>query len=207
MKQKERQRKLASIPIATITLVIINVLVFLVTDIMSMGGSYYLIEHGAVGYDPVLNHHEFHRLITNMFLHADEEHLFGNMLSLVVLGYYLEEYLGHLRFVILYFCTGFIADCASMVYNMMQMDLTTSIGASGAIFGLLGGYVFLVWHLYQQQQEVNFRRLILAIVISFYGSIGNQSINVMAHAGGFLSGMPCTALLNLTRNRKGRKKA
>lgn len=206
MNRKTIQRKLESIPIITIVLVTINVLVFLVTDFTGMTGSYYLIEHGSLGYDPVLNHHEIYRLFTHMFLHADEEHLLNNMLMLSVLGYYMEEYLGHLRFVILYFCTGFIAACTSMVYNMMHMNLTPSIGASGAIFGLMGGYVFLVWHLRQQNQQVDPRRLLLAVAISFYGGINSQGIDVMAHAGGFLSGMPCTALLDLTRNRKGRKK-
>ncbi|MDE6566426.1 MAG: rhomboid family intramembrane serine protease [Lachnospiraceae bacterium] len=206
MNIKSTQRKLELIPIVTIILVAINVLVFLVTDAMNMKGSYYLIEHGALGYDPVLNHHELHRLLTHMFLHADEEHLLNNMLMLAVLGYYMEEYMGHLRFLILYFCTGFIAACTSMVYNMMHMYLTPSIGASGAIYGLLGSYIFLVWHLRQQQQSVDPRRLLLAVAICFYGGVNSQEIDVMAHAGGFLSGMPCAALLNLTRNKKGRKK-
>lgn len=204
MNKKEIQRKLESVPIATIILVSVNVLVFLITDLMNMTGSYYLIEHGSLGYDPILNRHELHRLITHMFLHADEGHLLNNMLMLAVLGYYMEEYLGHLRFVILYFCTGFIAACTSMVYNMLHMNLTPSIGASGAIFGLMGSYVFLIWHLRQQQQQVNPRRLLLAVAISFYGGVNSQGIDVMAHAGGFLSGMPCAALLNLTR-KTGRK--
>ncbi len=203
---KAMQRKLKHIPLMTIILVAINVIVFLITDVMGMSGSYYLIEHGALGYDPVLNHHELHRLLTHMFLHADEDHLLNNMLMLAILGYYMEEYLGHIRFLILYFCTGFIAACTSMVYNMMQMDLTPSIGASGAIFGLMGSFVFLIWHLRQQQQSIDPRRLLLAIAISFYGGINSLEIDMMAHAGGFLSGMPCAALLNLTRNRKGRNK-
>lgn len=206
MNIKSIRRKLDRIPIATIVLIAANVLIFLVTDIMNMKGSYYLIEHGSLGYDPILNHHELHRLFTHMFLHADEGHLLNNMLMLAVLGYYMEEYLGHTRFLILYFCTGFIAACTSMVYNMMQMDLTPSIGASGAIFGLMGSFVFLVWHLRQQQQSVDPRRLLLAVAISFYGGVSSQGIDMMAHAGGFLSGMPCAALLSLTRNRKGRNK-
>ena len=206
MNIKSIRRKLDRIPIATIVLIAANVLIFLVTDIMSIKGSYYLIDHGSLGYDPVLRHHELHRLFTHMFLHADEGHLLNNILMLAVLGYYMEEYLGHIRFLILYFCTGFIAACTSMVYNMMQMDLTPSIGASGAIFGLMGSFVFLVWHLRQQQQSVDPRRLLLAVAISFYGGVSSQGIDMMAHAGGFLSGMPCAALLSLTRNRKGRNK-
>lgn len=206
MNIKSIRRKLERMPIATILLTAVNVIVFLITDMMSITGSYYLIEHGSLGYNSVLNHHELYRLVTHMFLHADEEHIFNNMLMLVVLGYYMEEYLGHLRFLILYFCSGFIAACTSMVYNMMQMNLTPSIGASGAIFGLMGGFIFLVWHLRQQQEQVDPRRLLLAVVISFYGGASSQGIDMMAHAGGFLSGIPCAALLSLTRNRKGRNK-
>lgn len=206
MNIKSIRRKLERIPVATIILVAVNVMVFLITDVMAMKGSYSWIEHGSLGFDPILNHHELYRLLTHLFLHANEEHLLNNMLMLAILGYYMEEDLGHLRFLILYFCTGIIAACTSMVYNMMQMDFTPSIGASGAIFGLMGGFVFLIWHLRQQQQPVDPRRLLLAVAISFYGGVNSQGIDMMAHAGGFLSGMPCAALLHLTRNRKGRNK-
>ncbi len=211
MRTKDLKRKLERIPVVTITLIGINVLVFLILDVLSISDHLYfidpyysLISYGSLGYDRVLNHHEFYRLITHMFLHGDEGHLFNNMLMLATLGYYMEEYLGHIRFGILYFCSGLIAAVTSMVYNMMQMDLTPSIGASGAIFGLMGGFVFMIWHQRQQQVEIDPRRLLLAVAISFYGGISSQGIDMAAHAGGFLSGIPFAALLNLTRYRKGR---
>lgn len=198
---KSIKRKLDQIPIITIVLVAINVLIFLITDLTTLGKTF-LLEQGALGYSQIMHQHQFYRIITHMFLHMDQGHIFNNMLMLVALGYYIEEYLGHKRFLILYFCCGFLAGCTSIVYNMIQMDVTTSIGASGATFGLLGSFIYILW---RNQQGLNIQRLGLVLVVSFYGGFSQGGIDNAAHVGGFLLGIPCIALLDLTRNRKGRK--
>lgn len=80
-------------------------------------------------------------LVTSMFLHAGWLHLLGNMLFLWVFGGNVEDRLGHTRFLLLYFLAGFIA---AFIQVLMSIDsFAPIIGASGAIAGVLGGYLFL----------------------------------------------------------------
>lgn len=205
MNLKPIKRKLDRLPIITAVLTGINVLMFLITDLIPGVGSVFF-EYGSLGYQNVIHQHQFYRLITHMFLHLDQDHIFSNILLLVMLGYYIEDYLGHTRFLILYFCCGFLAGCTSIVYNMIYMDPTTSLGASGAVFGLMGSYIYMIWRNQQGQQVMDIRRLAFVLVIIFYGGFSQGGIDNAAHVGGFLCGIPCVAILDLTRNRKGRKK-
>jgi rhomboid family protein len=80
-------------------------------------------------------------LVSSMFLHAGWLHLLGNMLFLWVFGGNVEDRLGHARFFLLYFLAGFVAAFTQVFVSMDS--LVPLIGASGAIAGVLGGYLFL----------------------------------------------------------------
>ena len=92
------------IPVMTLLLILINVVVYLYVEFH--GSSYdaeYMIKMGAV-YEPyIVQRHEYYRLITHFFLHFGFDHLFNNMISLLILGYSLEKVTGKIRFLILYF--------------------------------------------------------------------------------------------------------
>lgn len=92
-----------------------------------------------------------------------------------------------------------------MVYNMIQNDPTPSAGASGAIFGAIGGLVFVVWHMHRSQRSYDLRRVLFMAALSLYTGFASQSVDNAAHVGGFVSGFLITGLLLLTLNRKGRK--
>lgn len=201
MNMKQIKRKLDKVPIITIVLVSVNALIFMISDLTPLGGQF-LYDYGELGYYPVIYQHQFYRIITCMFLHQGSDHIFNNMMMLITLGYYLENYLGHSRFLVLYFSSGFLAGCTSIVYNMIQMDTTPSVGASGATFGLMGAFIYILW---RHQQELDIRYIVLALIVSFYNGFNLNGIDTAAHVGGFLFGIPCIALLDLTRNRKGRK--
>lgn len=203
MKNRWKTKTGKPFPIVTIALIAINVIVFLFTDLFFWGSNWFM-EKGAEGYDPVLHDHEYYRMITSMFLHANLDHIFNNMLLLGVLGYYIEEELGHIRFFILYFCSGLLAGGTSMVYNMTQMNLVTSIGASGAIFGLMGGLAALIWHLHREDRKISFSRLALMIFLCLYCGFASEGTDNAAHVGGFLSGIVLTTLLYPNLFRKGR---
>ena len=94
------------IPVMTLLLILINVVVYLYVEIH--GSSYdaeYMIKMGAV-YEPyIVQRHEYYRLITHFFLHFGFDHLFNNMISLLILGYSLEKVTGKIRFFKFYtFC-------------------------------------------------------------------------------------------------------
>jgi rhomboid family protein len=80
-------------------------------------------------------------LVSSMFLHAGWLHLLGNMLFLWVFGGNVEDRLGHTRFFLLYFLSGFVAAFTQVFISIDS--LAPIIGASGAIAGVLGGYLFL----------------------------------------------------------------
>lgn len=80
-------------------------------------------------------------LVSSMFLHAGWLHLLGNMLFLWVFGGNVEDRLGHIRFFVLYFLAGFIAAFTQVFISIDSF--APVIGASGAIAGVLGGYLFL----------------------------------------------------------------
>jgi membrane associated rhomboid family serine protease len=84
-------------------------------------------------------------LITSMFMHGGIAHIFGNMLFLLIFGDNLENKLGHLRYLLFFLLTGILASLAH-VFTTVYLDQSTlipTLGASGAISGVLGGYILL----------------------------------------------------------------
>ena len=106
------------IPVVTIILAAINVLAYGYVE--WKGSSYdaeFMLQMGAV-YEPfILENHEYYRLITHFFLHFGFEHLVNNMVSLIILGYALENVMGRVRYIVLYFLSGILAGVTSIVYN------------------------------------------------------------------------------------------
>ena len=189
------------IPVMTLILVLINVAVYLYVEFS--GSSYdaeYMIQMGAV-YDPlVLQNHEFFRLITHFFLHFGFDHLFNNMISLLILGYSLEQVTGKMRFVILYFLSGILAGVASIVYNIYVGQETVSCGASGAIYGLMGALLVLLIVGNRGRLSSEVPRYILYIGISIYSGMQDPTIDNAAHVGGFVAGvLICLVMTRFTR--------
>ncbi len=180
----------------TTLLVLVNVLIFFLTDWSELIlDSYRLIDRGAAYWKAVVYDHEYYRILTAMFLHNDLDHVFNNMLSLFFIGTYIEQQTGRLRFLIIYFSSGILAGCTSMVYNMLQSADVSSVGASGAVFGLMGALLILVLAQNKANQQINPRRLLLIIFISLYSGFTSQNTDNAAHIGGFLAGIFITALL------------
>jgi membrane associated rhomboid family serine protease len=147
-------------------------------------------------------------LFTSMFMHGGIAHIFGNMLFLWIFGDNIEDRLGHVRYVIFYLLCGLIASLAHVfttaAFAGEQADmLVPSLGASGAISGVLGGYILL--HPSRRVTVILFRFLTdvpawVAIgiwfafqLISGLGMLGQGSqqggVAYAAHIGGFLAGL------------------
>ena len=148
-----------------------------------------MIQMGAI-YDPlVIQNHEFYRLITHFFLHFGFEHLFNNMISLLILGYSLEQVMGKGRFISLYFLSGILAGITSIVYNMYVGQETISCGASGAIYGLMGALLVMLVVGSRGRFSSEVPRYLLYIGISIYSGMQDTSIDNAAHIGGFVAGV------------------
>ncbi|GCE05529.1 rhomboid family intramembrane serine protease [Dictyobacter aurantiacus] len=145
-----------------------------------------LIRYGAKENDLILQG-QYWRFLTPIFLHANLLHIGLNMLNLVVLGTFLERLVGHLRFLLIYVITGIISIIASFVF---APDVI-SVGASGAIFGLVGAYsIFVLIHRRAFPRGGLMALLWLVIIIGINLGFGFMMANVdnNAHLGGFISG-------------------
>lgn len=140
-------------------------------------------------------------LLTAMFMHGSWMHLLGNMLYLFIFGDNLEHRLGWKRYLIFYLLTGIIASLSHVLstYFLQQSTITPSLGASGAISGVLGGYMLLfpklkVKAIFLYQIIVIPAALALGIWIAFQivsGMLsgGGGGVAYAAHIGGFVAGL------------------
>jgi membrane associated rhomboid family serine protease len=139
-------------------------------------------------------HGEWWRLFTAMFLHASFFHLAVNMYSLFFVGSIMEQLIGRWRFLLLYLASGLAGSAGALLLS----PLTPTVGASGAIFGVLGGLFIL-------ERRGNIATggqiaglIVLNLVITFAFS---SSISVGGHIGGLIGGMVLmVALLHFRRS-------
>jgi len=140
----------------------------------------------------------YFNFLSSMFMHGGFSHIFGNMLFLWVFGDNIENRLGHIRYAIFYLLCGFAAALGQI---LMQTDsVIPMLGASGAISGILGGYLLLFP-----------RRSVKAIIFNFFTTVpayvalgiwivyqivqgyltpaGTGGVAYAAHLGGFVAGL------------------
>ena len=166
-------------------------------------------------------------LITSMFMHGSILHIGGNMLFLWIFGDNLEDRMGHLRYLIFYLVCGLLASLAHVLITtmlaaniVMDVDrsslLVPSLGASGAISGVLGGYILL----FPSRRVMVFLFRFLTWVpawvaigiwfgfqlISGLGMLGGGSqqggVAYAAHIGGFIAGLVLVTFFTLGRPRR-----
>ncbi len=140
-------------------------------------------------------------LLTSMFMHAGWLHVLGNMLYLFIFGDNLEDIMGHWRFLIFYLLCGFAASAAHIASD--PHSLIPSLGASGAISGVLGGYMLLfpknmvtvlLFRFVTRMPAVAVLGLWIVLqLVSGVGSLTDKTesggVAYWAHIGGFVAGM------------------
>lgn len=187
--------------ITTLIIIGLNVLIYLISAMKS--GSLFDIDAqtlvnmgGQVGiYIKRLN--EWWRLFTCMFLHGSIIHLLCNMFSLFYLGPQIERIFGRVKFIIIYILSGIGASLFSYYVNLSQENLyTVSIGASGAIFGLLGALlIFFVLN----RKNVNKRAITdigTIVVLNLFIGFSSSGIDNAAHIGGLIIGAICSFIFS-----------
>ena len=185
-EREESQRRFADIPGVTVALVLINVLVF----ILCLTGKYIgidanLMELGCNDYNKVYNSGEYYRLFTSMFLHDGIDHIMSNMCVLILIGLQIEKFIGHFEYTVVYLLSGLGGSVASVVYHMMINDNAVSVGASGAISGLLS--LVLVTVLLTGDWRREGLRVLFAAILLIVGSMG-ENIDMLGHLGGMVVG-------------------
>lgn len=187
-------------PIVSGALVIINVIVFILSTFIN--GRLY--ELGMLDSFRVLVHGEYGRIVWSMFLHADVNHLFSNMIILFFLGSMIEKELGHVKYALLYFLSGIGGGLLSILYKVMTNSMVPSVGASGAVFGLDGVLLAMVLLWNERLPNVTPSRVALMILLSLYSGFTGGNIDNAAHIGGLLVGFlgGCVVCFFQRRKRK-----
>lgn len=199
MKNKEESEKVRNIfvpktPIVTYILIGLCVLMFLVTTFLGYGSTdaSTLIFYGAF-YKPYILDGEWYRLLTSAFLHIGIIHLLVNMYSLYVIGPHIENYYGKLKYVFIYLFSAIFGGLLSMIF----VGDTISAGASGAIFGLLGAFLYFGYHYRNVLGDVLRRQIVPIILINLAIGFSISGINNAAHVGGLIGGVIISAILGV----------
>ncbi|MBR6258047.1 MAG: rhomboid family intramembrane serine protease [Lachnospiraceae bacterium] len=148
----------------------------------------------------------WYTLLTYMFLHSSVSHLAGNMLMLYAAGSMMEEKMHRAAYLVLYFFCAIAGGVLSVWSQMRIGEEYSSIGASGAIYGIMGALI--AWMLmHRQWRSIRYyNRILIAMLLLFYGSSLEEGIDYMAHLGGFVAGLLFTGVyILLTWNKDKRK--
>jgi membrane associated rhomboid family serine protease len=135
-------------------------------------------------FGPFVVHGGWYRLISAMFLHASIIHIGFNMYALWVIGTPVEQYLGRARYVGLYFVSGLAGSAGAL----LATPLSPTLGASGAVFGILGAMLILEWQITGRLAGNAMTMIVINLIITF----AIPGISYGAHLGGLVGGILIT---------------
>lgn len=182
--------------VCTTGLIVINVLVFFLLSLRGDTESgYFMLQYGAM-YEPLVTEGlEYYRLITSLFLHFGIQHLLNNMVMLGALGYQLENEIGRIKFLLIYFISGIGGNLCSLYWNVSHGEQVISAGASGAIFGLMGALLYIVAVNRGRLGRLSGRGMLIMVALSLYFGMTSSGVDNSAHIGGLIWGILITVLL------------
>ena len=186
----------------TFILILINVLVFLVSDLTGYSQDVmHMLDLGAA-YTPLITEGgEVYRLFTSMFLHFGIAHLLNNMLVLFVLGSRLERAAGKLRFLVSYLLGGVAGNVISLLLELNRGDYSVSAGASGAGFAVMGAMIYIVVRNRGWLEDLSWRQIVVMALFSLYFGFASSGVDNAAHVGGLISGGILAVILYHPRRR------
>ncbi len=170
-------------------LIILNVLYFLYLEFVgSSEDTIFMIQHGAMYAPNVILNQEYYRLLTAVFMHFGISHISNNMLILFVLGDNMERALGKVKYLIFYLLCGIGANLASLLFGLHEPVQAVSAGASGAIFGVIGGLLYAVMANRGKLEDLSTRQLVTMILFSLYFGFTSTGVDNVAHVAGLVIG-------------------
>ncbi len=170
-------------------LIVLNVLYFLYLEIAgSSEDTMFMIRHGAMYAPLVVQEQEYYRLLTAVFMHFGISHISNNMLVLFVLGDNMERALGKVKYLIFYLLCGVGANVASLLLELDDPVQAVGAGASGAIFGVIGGLLYAVMANRGRLEDLSARQLAVMILLSLYFGFSSTGVDNVAHVAGLIIG-------------------
>ena len=151
-------------------------------------------------YGPLIESGQYYRLFTCMFLHGGLIHLVCNMYSLFIVGPQINHIYGTLKYMIIYFVGGLISSIISYIFS----PNTLSVGASGAIFALVGSLLAFALSERKNINKTYISGLFQVIVINLFIGFSMTNIDNSAHIGGLAGGLIIGFVLYNINNKNRR---
>ena len=192
------------IPIITYILMGLNVIMFIITMIFSKGmnDANVLAKFGA-NIPSYIRAGDYYRIITSMFLHASIFHIACNMYSLFALGPTMEHFFGRVKYLLIYLFSGIMGSLFVMVF---QGEYSITVGASGAIFGLLGALVYFGYNYRGYIGNQILKQVVPVIAINLFIGFTSSNISNAGHIGGLLGGFVVAFMLGINDDKEEKSK-
>ena len=179
--------------LVTILLVASNIVTYIILELLGdTTDALFMLDHGAMYPNFIFYNDQWYRFFTSMFLHFGPAHLVNNMLMLFLLGRELEKALGKLRYLIVYLGAGVGGSILSFAMAIRQNDMIVSAGASGAIFGIVGGLLAVILVHKGRYQYFTAKRMIFMAALSLYFGFTSSNVDNYCHVGGLVCGFVLT---------------
>lgn len=189
--------------VPTVVLVGINIIIFLLTAFISKSIfdiNYMVLLVFGGKYGPLIEAGQYYRLFTCMFLHGGIVHLTCNMYSLYIVGPQISRIYGTFKYIIIYFCGGLVSSIVSYIFSAN----TLSVGASGAIFALVGALLAFALSERKNINKKYISGLFQVIVINLFIGFSMSNIDNFAHIGGLIGGLVIGIILYNINNKSRR---
>ena len=177
-------------PYITYFLISLNILFFIVPYLL---GQYDSIINIFCVHGPSIRAGQYYRLISGVFLHASLLHLSFNCYSLYVIGSQIENFLGRVKYLVIYLFSGLIGSLFSIAFG----GGNASVGASGAIFGLMGALVYFGYYYRVYLGNVVKSQILPLIALNLGLGFLVAGVDNFAHIGGLLGGAIITTALGV----------
>lgn len=184
----EKRKKKKPSPVS-VTIVVITSIIYMTSVVIGEA----FVASGQMD-KTLITQGQYYRFFTAMFLHAGMEHLIGNMLLLYVMGEVVENRTGSVKYAFIYILSGIIGNVVSYVYRLGIPGEYVAIGASGAVYGIIGSMLYLVIRK-TKGMNIPIKRMLIMVAYCIYSSFATAHVDYAAHIGGLLGGFIITALL------------
>ena len=186
-------------PMITYILIFLNVALYFLPTLFN---SYDAIINKYCLFGPRVRLGEYYRLLTSTFLHGNFFHLAFNVYAIYIIGKQLESFLGKFKFLIIYLFSALTGSLMSLIF----LNNGASVGASGAVFGLMGALVYFGYHYRVYLGNVVRNQIIPLIIGNLILGFLVSGIDNFAHIGGLIGGFLITIALGLKYKSKNSEK-
>lgn len=193
MKEAKRVEELfkPKKPIITYILIAINIIIFGLGIAFGLSDTFINL---FANYGPLVVEGEYYRLFTSMFIHANLLHILFNMYALYLLGSQAEGFFGKAKFLIIYILSGLSGSLLSILLN----GGAVSVGASGAIFGILGALLYFGYNYRVYLGNTLIKDIVPVILINLAFGFMVTGVDNFAHIGGLIGGITTAMAVGFT---------